>query len=276
MNIMKQELLSILPVRYRPHFREERLASIQEIRLRLNQPVKLVLQHQQEALEPIVASDDLRFCVNAASNYSPWNALSLRHGYLTAPGGHRLGLCGESAGETLRSLSSICIRVCKDISGLCDHLSVHDSTLIIGPPGSGKTTLLRDLIRTISSRGAESVSVVDERSEIFPISGGKSCFDAGMNTDILSGREKAAGISMVLRAMGPGWIAVDEITAEADCQALLRAGWCGVKLLATAHASDLSDLRNRMIYRALLNSGLFRNVIVMHRDQTSHLERMPG
>lgn len=274
MNIMKHELLSILPVRWRPLLPEKSLETLQEIRLRTGQPVTLIHPAGARTLEQIVTEEDLRFCVNAASRYSPWNAATIREGYLTAPGGHRIGLCGEAAGDTLRSLSSLCIRVSRDLTGLCRHLNIRDSALIIGPPGSGKTTLLRDLIRTISARDRKSISVVDERCEIFPLNAGKTCFPAGPNTDILSGRDKSAGISMVLRAMGPGWIAVDEITAEGDCQALLRAGWCGVKLLATAHASDLSDLRSRPLYRPLLAGGLFHDVILMHPDLSCHQERI--
>lgn len=274
MKIMKTELLSILPPRCQPLLSEQELTGLQEIRLRVGHPLLLIHAGGSCARELTVTEEDLRFCVNAASRYSPWNALTIRDGYLTAPGGHRIGLCGESAGDTIRTLSSLCIRVCKDLTGLCDHLTVRDSTLIIGPPGTGKTTLLRDLIRTVSTRDRTSVSVVDERCEIFPLNGGKPCFDSGPNTDILSGREKASGINMVLRSMGPTWIAVDEITAEEDCRALLHAGWCGVRLLATAHASDLSDLRSREIYRPLLSEGLFRNVIVMHPDMTCHQERI--
>lgn len=274
MNIMKSELLTILPVRYRSSIREEQIEDLQEIRLRLGQPGKLVCRNACLPMPQTVNSEDLRFCVNAASRYSPWNASTMKDGYLTAPGGHRIGLCGEAAGESLRNLTSLCIRVSKDLPGIGDNLPLRDSTLILGPPGSGKTTLLRDLIRRLSGRDRESVSVVDERCEIFPLANGQPCFDQGPNTDVLSGRGKAEGIDMVLRSMGPKWIAVDEITAESDCAALLRAGWCGVKLLATAHASGLSDLRIREIYRPLIQTGLFSNVIVMHPDKSCHHERI--
>ena len=79
---------------------------------------------------------------------------------------------------------------------------------------------------------------------------------------------------MVLRTMGPGVIAVDEITAEDDCDALIRAGWCGVRLVATAHASNLTDLKNRPVYRKLWQCGLFGQVVVLRQDKTWSLERM--
>ena len=274
MTMRKQELLSILPAKYRAVLTEDRLRTIQEIRLRLGQPGILICSDGRFPLNQPAAEEDLRYCVNAASRYSPWNTATIREGYLTAPGGHRIGLCGESAGEGLRSITSLCIRVSRDIPGLGDRLAVRESTLILGPPGSGKTTLLRNLVRRISGRNGESVAVVDERCEIFPLSGGRPCFDPGPNTDILSGKCKGEGIDCVLRSMGPGWIAVDEITAEGDCAALVRAGWCGVKLLATAHAGSVSDLYSRAIYRPLTETGLFHSVILMHPDKTCHLERI--
>lgn len=274
MKCMKSELLSILPARYRSAISEERLAVLQEIRLRLGQPALMVCADGCRRMDPIVTAEDLRFCVNTASRYSPWNATTVKEGYLTAPGGHRIGLCGEAAGEGLRNLTSLCIRVSKDIPGIADRLTIRDSTLIIGPPGSGKTTLLRSLIRNLSRISRNAIAVVDERSELFPMVNGSPCFDPGLNTDILSGKAKAEGIEIVLRSMGPGWIAVDEITASRDCAALLRAGWCGVKLLATAHAADCTDLHSRKLYQPLIEGGLFRNVIVMHPDKSCHQERI--
>ncbi len=274
MTMMKKELLSILPVKYRSSLREEQLTTLQEVRLRLGQPGLLICSDGRHPLKYPATDEDLRFCINAASRYSPWNAATVKDGYLTAPGGHRIGLCGESAGEGLRSITSLCIRISRDIPGLGDRLPIRESTLIIGPPGSGKTTLLRDLIRRVSRMNRESVAVVDERCEIFPLSNGQTCFDPGPNTDILSGKPKEEGIDCVLRSMGPGWIAVDEITAEADCTALIRAGWCGVKLLATAHASSVSDLHSRAVYRPLIETGLFHSILVMHPDKSCHPERI--
>lgn len=274
MKCMQSELLSILPPRLRGCISKETLEKVLEIRLRLGYPTNLVCPDGIQQVGTAVGPEELNFCVNAASRYSPWNAATMKMGYLTAPGGHRIGLCGEAAGEGLRNLSSLCIRVAKDFPGIADTIPIRESLLLLGPPGSGKTTLLRDLIRKISREGRGSVAVVDERCEIFPISGGRPCFDPGEHTDVLSGCSKDRGIDMVLRSMGPRWIALDEITAERDCLALSQAAWCGVKLLATAHASGVSDLLARQVYAPLVQTKLFRTAVVLQTDKSYRIERI--
>lgn len=279
MKCMAKELLAVLPQRIRAGIDAQMIPQLQEIRLRSGGPVILHTDKGFVKLDHIADHDDLAFVINSASRYSPWSAASAAKGYLTAPGGHRIGICGEAVCDGshvtgIRGVSSLCIRVAKDIPGVSRTIAPRESILILGPPGSGKTTLLRDLIRRISQNGGQNISVVDERGELFPKQSGRPCFEAGDNTDILTGCGKSEGIDMVLRAMGPEWIAVDEITAEADCQALLRAGWCGVKLLATAHASGVADLRQRSVYKPLAQTKLFSTVIVLHPDKTFHSERL--
>lgn len=269
------QLLAILPPHLRQEVDRQERELLQEIRLRVGQPIVLVEKGINRSLSLRAGQEDLQFVFNGASRYSPWTAASAASGYLTAPGGHRIGLCGEAIVRdgvmtgigTLRSLN---IRIARDFPGISRNLGLRqDSILVIGPPGSGKTTLLRDMIRTRSQRDA--VAVVDERGELFPC----ACnFIAGLNTDILTGCCKPQGIEAVLRTMTPRCIAVDEITAEADCAALLHAGWCGVKLLATAHASDISDLLNRPIYAPIVQSGLFDTVVVLQQDKSWRTERM--
>ena len=75
--------------------------------------------------------------------------------------------------------------------------------------------------------------------------------------------------------MNPVWIAVDEITAEEDSQALLHAGWCGVKLIATAHAGSVKDVMSRPVYRTLISENLFSNIVIMQKDKSWKIERIP-
>ena len=270
------QLLKVLPPRFRREVDSLGRDTMQELRLRKGSPPQLVTAQGSHWLRERVTDEDLSFCVQTASRYSPWNAATIRQGYLTAPGGHRIGLCGqtvmkEGRMEGIRQPTSLCIRVARDFDGIAAGLQdISGSVLILGPPGWGKTTLLRALIRTLSDRG-QTIAVVDERMELFPPGSG---FEPGRSTDILTGCPKSQGIPAVLRTMGPSAIAVDEITAEEDTQALLTAAYCGVRLLATAHGSTLDDVRHRPVYRPLAEQGIFTNYVIMNRDKSWHMERM--
>lgn len=272
--------INLLPVWMREDVDRLGKGSLQELRLRIGAPPELVLNGASKWLKQDVKADDLLFCINAACRYSPWTAASAADGYVTAPGGHRIGICGEAVVrggnmEGIAKPTALCIRVARDFTGIAKETSCFSgSILIIGRPGSGKTTLLRDMIRQRSRQGQGSVAVVDERGEIFPFSQGKSCFDTGLRTDVLSGCDKPHGIEVVLRTMSPASIAVDEITAQRDCDALLHACWCGVKLLATAHAGSMQDLRSRKVYEPLIKSRVFDTVIVLQPDKSWKAERM--
>lgn len=275
-----QAYLNLLPPKLRQEVDRQGRDVLQELRLRLHKPVELVTGNGSKWLQETVTQEDLRFCINIASRYSPWAAATAADGYITAPGGHRMGLCGEATVmeggmSGISAPTSVCIRVARDFPGLAQKAcELKGSILILGRPGSGKTTLLRDLIRQRSDAGPGSVAVVDERRELFPVTDAGYSFDTGKRTDVLSGCRKLSGIEAVLRSMGPQTIAVDEITAVDDCQALLHAGWCGVSLLATAHAENLQGLLTRPVYRPIVESNLFEHVIILRPDKSWYLERM--
>lgn len=275
MNCSWKELLGILPMWCRQAVDELGRQTLQELRLRLGCVPELVRNDGNRKLSRTVTAQDLSYIVNTASQYSPWASVTSAKGYITAPGGHRIGLCGQAvvqgnAMTGFRQISSLCIRVARDFPGIAQPIAFSGgSVLIIGSPGCGKTTLLRDLIRQRSDTGKGSVAVVDERCELFPIG-----FSTGYRTDVLTGCTKVQGIDILLRTMGPETIAVDEITSEADCEALLKAGWCGVKLLATAHASCKEDLYARPVYQPVVRSKLFQTLVILQQDKSFRAERM--
>ena len=268
-----KELLSILPHRLRQDVDRLGKEKLQELRLRSGQYPQLILGKERRQIPGLITSEELQYVVNMASRYSPWNVQTLSQGYLTASGGHRIGVCGEAVMKDgqmqgIRNISSLNIRIARDFPGIANKLQmVTGSILIIGRPGSGKTTLMRDLIRGMSERC--TVTVVDERSELFPIG-----LDPVCHADVLRGCGKGQGMDMLLRVMSPDVIAVDEITSNADCQALIRAGWCGVRLLATAHAVSCEDLLRRSVYKPLVEAGIFDMLVILQEDKSFRTERM--
>ena len=268
-----KELLSVLPIWMRKEVDSHKDTLLQELRLRINAPPELVFESGSFWLNRTISKDDLSYTVNAASSYSPWTASSAAKGYITASGGHRIGICGEAVVQHghvtgIRDISSLCIRVARDFSGIAGKLKhLSGSILLLGPPGSGKTTLLRDLIR--QREHSEHICVVDERRELFP-----DGLSRGKRIDILSGCSKSEGIRMVLRTMGPNCIAMDEITDSEDAEALLEASNCGVHLLATAHGESISDYQQRGIYRQLLENHIFPLILILRKDKSYTIERM--
>lgn len=275
-----QAYMNLVPIRMRQDVDKLGKDTLQELRLRLNTPPELITAEGSVWLEQVVVREDLLFCVNTASRYSPWAARTAAFGYITAPGGHRIGLCGEATVNDgvmtgISTPTSLCLRVARDFAGIAERAAkIKGSILILGKPGSGKTTLLRDLIRQKSDCGAGCIAVVDERGELFPTAQEQLCFPTGKRTDILTGCTKVQGIETVLRSMCPSVIAVDEITAQEDCNALIHAGWCGVQLLATAHASNRADLYARPVYKPLIKSKLFDTLLILQPDKSWRMERI--
>ncbi len=269
----------------------ENFACLQEIRLRVGQPVFLTYGNREWYLGQDgkrcrdgtgcvrMTQELLREMLSFLSNYSVYAVeQELRQGFLTMPGGHRVGICGKlvlenGQAKTLREVSSMNLRVAHSHPGCADAvlrrlpiLTHPGNVLLVSPPGCGKTTLLRDFIRQLSV-GGYTVGVVDERSEIAACYQGIPGQDLGPRTDVLDATPKAIGMRMLLRSMAPDYIAVDEIGGGDEIRELWTAMHCGCHLIATCHAADRAELFRKPELSECLKKHCFQGIVFLSRSK---------
>ena len=262
---------------------------LQEIRLRAGYPIILLYGGKEKILPMKVTERGIRETLDYVSNYSLYAYENeLKQGFITIEGGHRVGMAGQVLIENgrvknLKQISSLNVRVSHEIVGCADKLFpyiTHNKqmyhTLLISPPRCGKTTLLRDLIRQISD-GNEwvkgcTVGVVDERSELAGCYQGIPQNHMGMRTDVLDGCPKADGMFMLIRSMSPQVVAVDEIGAPEDIQAIKYAMHCGCKMIATVHGESLEELQRKPLLEQMMREQCFeRYVLLCNRSSVGEI-----
>ncbi len=271
------------------------LSRLQEIRLRADRPLLLRYESLEYGVTPegaLTKRPECGVCVNSreleetlehVSGYSLYAFdEELKQGFLTIPGGHRVGVAGRLVMEDgrvrcIRHISYVNIRLSHQVKGCADSVMRYlvsggqlCHTLVISPPRCGKTTLLRDMIRQISDGtpylGGMTVGVVDERSELAGAYLGMPQNDLGLRTDVLEGGLKAESMMMLLRSMSPQVIAVDEIGGSEDCRALENVFHCGCRLIATVHGVSFEEIKKRPLLRGMLREQMFERYIVLEGD----------
>ena len=271
-----RSVLALLKDEHRAQLSEKGIGALEECRLCVGHPLAVRFGEKEEWLWPKLTKRDIEDVVQAVCRQSVYaHTETLRRGYITMEGGHRVGICGvgimqDGTVMMIHNVSSVVIRVAHQIVGCADQLCerLNGSTLILGPPCSGKTTLLRDLVRQISDRGKMRVGLADERGELSACVLGVPQLHIGMRTDVMVNIPKAEAAMMLLRNMNPQWLAVDEITSSEDVAAMDMISYCGVHVLATAHGKDLEDLRRRPLYKSLMERGIFGQIVLLQPDKS--------
>ncbi len=257
-----------------------------EIRLRVGLPIVIEISGKRCYLASYGMTDSLNsaiICdrstidrvVSIASNNSIHTINDqLVNGYIVYRGGIRIGVAGEFVYvndkiKTIKNIQALNIRVPHEVKGCSlraiDNI-VHNgriyNTLVISPAGAGKTTFIRDLAKQILRLQPKSnVLIVDERCEITGVNNGNVAF-ADMNCDILSNCAKDYAFSNGIRSLRPDVIVTDELSI-ADLPAVEYAMTCGVKVIATIHASSLIDLKNKPQICDILDKHLFDRFVLL-------------
>lgn len=279
-----QEIINILPEHIKVgvcHVINKNKRSLEEIRLRLLQPVELIFQDKNVWLDEVVFKEqDSMYFLSQLSEHSLYRMEhELQAGYITIRGGHRIGLAGKVILKhkkvvQLQSISYYNIRVAKEITDVAKDLipylvnnQSYQNTLLIGPPNSGKTTIIRDLARLISNGNNQlkrkKVAIIDERSEIAACIDGVPQLDVGKSTDVMDACPKETGMMMMIRSMSPDVIILDEIGRTEDVQAINEAILSGVTIVSTIHGFSYADIEKRPSMQALLQANVFTRIIIL-------------
>jgi len=286
-NKLQDEIFFYFPNFAKEDSLEEVINNIQEIRVRIGQPICARGNNFEKKFIYKMSSEDIlkileNFCNN--SIYSVQNEIN--SGFITIKGGHRIGITGtcvfeNGAIKNIKYISSLNIRIAREVKGCSDKVLSYilenkkfNNTLILSPPGCGKTTLIRDMIRQLSNGcdfcDSYNIGLVDERSEIAAMYKGVPQNDIGSRTDVMNNCKKYIGMKMLIRSMGPQIIATDEIGGEKDEDAIFDAVYSGVKLLLTAHGDEIKNVSKRII-----DAKIFKNIVILKNvDKPGELDKI--
>lgn len=288
-------ILKCLPTQLAKLILEHNIQKLEEIRIRANKPVILKLRQVEIVLNYTITTNEIigilqNICNNSIYTYQN----QICNGFITLPGGNRVGIAGnvvikDGQVSNISYIYSLNFRISHQINGASDNILKYVldtenntiyNTLIVSPPGAGKTTIIRDLAKRISNgineinfRGLD-VSIIDERGEIAAMTKGIIFNDVGIRTDVLDNVPKSIGIRMAVRSMAPKVIIADEIGNKDDVNIINYAICYGVKCIFTAHGSDMEDLLKNNEINKIINLQLFSKIIFLDEKQKGKIKNV--
>ena len=288
-------ILKCLPTQLAKLILEHNIQKLEEIRIRVNKPVILKLGQVEIVLNYTITTNEIigilqNICNNSIYTYQN----QICNGFITLPGGNRVGIAGnvvikDGQVSNISYIYSLNFRISHQINGASDNILKYVldtenntifNTLIVSPPGAGKTTMIRDLAKRISNgineinfRGLD-VSIIDERGEIAAMTKGITFYDVGIRTDVLDNVPKSIGIRMAVRSMAPKVIIADEIGNKDDVNIINYAICSGVKCIFTAHGSNMEDLLKNNEINKIINLQLFSKIIFLDEKQKGKIKNV--
>lgn len=259
-----------------------------EIRLRIDRPITINYSNKfyflgieglttDENNAIICSKNLLESVILKASNYSIYSVNEdIKKGFITLNGGIRLGICGEIVTEngyikTMKDFSSINLRFPHEVRNcslnvlnyLIDNGQVLN-TLVISSPCGGKTTFIRDICYQLGkSDFVLNVLILDERNEISASIKGVPTMDVGKFSDILVYSNKKIGFENGIRSMSPNLIVADELGNREDIESIIYASNSGINLLASAHAKNIEELKEKYLFNDVLHKKIFKRIVVL-------------
>ncbi|MCM1114420.1 MAG: hypothetical protein NC397_02890 [Clostridium sp.] len=261
------------------------LEKINEIRLRKNKLIIIYIVNKPYFIEfsgkPVERANKLcvtcdsdtfeQICDRLCNHSYHTNMNTLIDGYVTVSNGSRVGVAStavikDNKISSVKNISSINIRISHEYKGAADRIlnivykKELPSIIVAGKVSSGKTTLLRDYARQISSGYLgkyQKTAIIDERREI------ASGFDVGINTDILTGFNKAKGIEIATRTLSPDVIICDEVGSMDELNAIKHSFSSGVKFALSIHINDMPQIFYNKILMDLINTNEFDYIIIL-------------
>ena len=255
--------LAKLDAHYAPH--------IQEIRLRLGQPVQFTICGRLcpaakflpgTGLPAALETDTLRDCFLQLCRRSVYAYEDeLKQGYFTVQGGCRIGVAGCRGPGGFSAVTSLNLRIARwltcPLPPELEALTVAPPRAAAGRPAGQRQDHSAALSCAKDLQGDALVSVIDERGELMACEAGSLPRAAQIRCDVYARCTKAEGIAMALRCMNPQVIVCDELGTPGDAEAVAQGVASGVVFFATVHCDDPAGLRKKPALAALLDTGAF-------------------